>query len=206
MILEVVPVGAMEVNCYILALDKNSGAIIIDPGAEERKIKKALDKYLLRPEIVINTHGHYDHIGCDDKFSVPVYIHNDDSAMLKDPKLNLSAFFSLPYSVSAQIKTVKDGDEVEAAGIRLKVLHIPGHTRGGIALQLINPPEKLVFTGDSLFCQGIGRSDLDGGDESALISNIKEKLLSLPDEALVYPGHGPSSTIGDEKRNNPYLR
>jgi glyoxylase-like metal-dependent hydrolase (beta-lactamase superfamily II) len=164
-----------------------------------------LTQHSLTPELVINTHGHYDHIGCDDKFGVKVCAHANDEGMLKDPRQNLSSFFALSYKVGSEIELLKDGQIIEAAGVSLKVLHIPGHTQGGIALVLEKPEKGVVFTGDNLFCQGIGRSDLAGGNEAQLIKAIKEKLLTLPDETIVYPGHGPSSTIGEEKKHNPYL-
>jgi len=206
MILETVCVGPMQANCYILAADGNSRAVIIDPGAEARKIRRVLEKYKLKPGLIINTHGHYDHIGCDDKFGVPVYVHSKDLSMLKDPRLNLSALFALSYSPGSEIRTLEEDSIIELDGIQLKVKHIPGHTCGGIALLLEKPAGKIVFSGDSLFYQGIGRSDLEGGDESLLIKNIQEKLLTLPEDTLVYPGHGPSSTIGAEKRDNPFLK
>jgi glyoxylase-like metal-dependent hydrolase (beta-lactamase superfamily II) len=195
----------MEVNCYILASAENSPAIIIDPGSQEHKISQVLDKYRLTPAFIINTHGHYDHIGSDDKFGVPVYIHNQDLVLLKDPKRNLSGLFALPYAVKSKIRLLKDNDIVELDDIRLKVIHLPGHTPGGIAVLMEKPHDKIVFTGDSLFCQGIGRSDFPGGDESLLIKSVKDKLLILADDTVIYPGHGPSSTIGEEKINNPFL-
>ena len=205
MILETIPVGPMEANCYILAAGESSPAIIIDPGQDERKIQKALDKYKLQAALVVNTHGHYDHIGADDKFKVAVYAHKDDVALLLDARLNLSGVFSSAYEVKSKILPLEDGGIVQAPGLQLKVLHIPGHTAGGIALLLIQPEKNIVFTGDSLFCGSIGRTDLAGGSEALLIKGIKEKLFSLPDETIVYPGHGDSSTIGAEKRDNPFL-
>ena len=205
MILETVVVGPMQVNCYILASAQNSKCIIIDPGAEERKIRKVLEKHKLVPECVINTHGHFDHIGCDDAFGVPVYVHEEDKPLLEEPKLNMSGFFSLPYKVSSSIRVLRDKDRVKIQDMELEVIHVPGHTRGGIALLVKKPESGILITGDSLFCQGIGRTDLEGGDEGQLIRSIREKLTSLPDETKVYPGHGPSSTIGQEKLSNPYL-
>lgn len=205
MILESVSVGPMEVNCYVLASKENAQAIIIDPGAQPKKINQVLKKHKLNPAFIINTHGHYDHIGADDKFAVPIYIHPEDSAFLKDPKLNLSAFFSIAYNLNAEIKLLRENEIIGLDDIQLKILHIPGHTPGGIALHMIKPKDTIVFTGDTLFCQGIGRSDLEGGNEALLVKSIKEKLLSLSDETIVYPGHGPSSTIGEEKKNNPFL-
>jgi len=205
MILETVCVGPMEVNCYILASRENSSTIIIDPGDQERRIREALDKHKLKPAFIINTHGHYDHIGSDDKFGVPVYIHRRDLELLRDPERNLSGLFALPYRVRSEIRVLEDKANIELGDIRLKVIHVPGHTPGGIALLMEKPIDKVVFTGDSLFCQGIGRSDLADGDEPLLIKSIKEKLLVLADDTVIYPGHGPSSTIGEEKRNNPFL-
>jgi len=204
-ILETVCVGSMEVNCYILASREGSPAIIIDPGDQEPKLRRVLDKHKLKPAFIINTHGHYDHIGCDDKFKVPVYIHKKDADFLKNPELNFSALFALPCRVKSEIRVLEDGSGVGLDDIRLKVMHMPGHTPGGIALLLEKPVNKIVFTGDSLFCQGIGRTDFSGADGSLLIKSIKEKLLVLADDTVIYPGHGPSSTIGEEKRNNPFL-
>jgi glyoxylase-like metal-dependent hydrolase (beta-lactamase superfamily II) len=206
MILEALSLGPLETNCYILALEKNSAALIIDPGSEPRKIKAVLEHHGLRPAAVINTHGHYDHIGCDDKFDVPVYVHKDELVMLRNADKNLSAVFSLGYSVKAEIRVVEEGSVINEAGIRLKVIHLPGHTPGGMALLLEEPAEKMVFTGDALFYRSIGRSDLEGGDGELLARCIKEKLLSLDPETLVYPGHGPSSTIGYEKAHNEYIK
>lgn len=205
MILETICVGPMQVNCYVLASARYRPAIIIDPGAEAHKIKQVLDKHSLAPAFIINTHGHYDHIGCDDQFSVPVYIHRQDLALLKNSELNLSGLFALPYEVKSKITPLDDMQTIGLEDLELKVMHMPGHTPGGIALKMIRPQDKIVFTGDSLFCQGIGRSDLAGGSESLLIKSIKEKLLILPDDTVIYPGHGGPSTIGEEKRSNPYL-
>ena len=201
MILETVLVGAMVVNCYILASKEGAKAIIIDPGDQERKIRQVLDKHKLIPGFIINTHGHYDHIGADDKFNVPVYAHKFDVPLLKEPMLNLSGLFSEPYQVKAEIKLLEDGERITLDDIELKVLHTPGHTRGGITLLLEKPVDKVAFTGDTLFCQGVGRSDLAGGDEELLIKSIKEKLFTLSPETKIYPGHGTSSTIGAEKNN-----
>lgn len=205
MILESICVGPMQVNCYILAARESSKAIIIDPGSEAHKIKHILTKHSLSPAFIINTHGHYDHIGCDNKFAAPVYIHTQDLPLLKDPGLNLSGLFALPYAVKSEVRTLEDREIIGWDEIQLQVLHTPGHTPGGISLKLIRPTNKILFTGDTLFCQGIGRFDLAGGDESLLIKSIKEKLFVLSSDTVIYPGHGPSSTIGEEKTSNPYL-
>ncbi|MDD5155165.1 MAG: MBL fold metallo-hydrolase [Candidatus Omnitrophica bacterium] len=205
MILESVPVGAYHANCYILARQAGSGAIIIDPGDEEDKIRKMLNKHKLKPAFIVNTHGHADHIGCDDKFGVPVYVHEKDLALLSSPQLNMSDFLGSSYRVKSQIKTVKEGSLLESDGIQLEVIHLPGHTPGGMALLMKKPQNKILFTGDSLFRMTIGRADFPGADQDILIRSIKEKLFELPDDTVIYPGHGPTSTIGEEKKNNPFL-
>jgi len=205
MILETVCVGSFQVNCYILASDIDSQSIIIDPGDEENKIRHVLEKYRLKPAFIINTHAHIDHIGCNDKFNVPVYIHQKDLPLLKDPQLNLSSFLMSSYSIKSKIKTLEDKENIQLEKIELEVIHTPGHTPGGISLLMKKPDNKILFSGDTLFCQGIGRTDFPGADESLLIKSIKEKLFQLADDTVVYPGHGPSSTIGEEKKNNPFL-
>jgi len=206
MILETLCVGSMQVNCYILASDNDSQAAIIDPGDDENKIKRVLKRHKLKPAFIINTHGHIDHIGCDDKFDVPVYIHRQDLALLKDPQLNLSTFLMSPFSVKSKVNALEDKENIELGEVQLEVIHLPGHTPGGICLLMQRPTNKILFTGDSLFCRGIGRTDFPGADEGLLIKSIRDKLFRLSDDTVVYPGHGPSSTIGEEKKNNPYAR
>lgn len=205
LILETVIVGPIQSNCYVLAAGHGKKAVIIDPGDDEKKIRSALDRHNLRAGLVALTHGHYDHIGCAGKFGVPVYIHQDDRDFLSDPSLNLSGFFAYPYSLYKDIHILNDGDIIDLDGIQLEVIHVPGHTPGGIALWVKSPERKILFSGDSLFFGSIGRSDLPGSDGKALVEAIKRRLLVLPEETKVYPGHGPSSTIGEEKIDNPFL-
>jgi len=199
MILEIINVGLMQVNCYILACVDGGSAIIIDPGGQYLKIKGVLDKHRLKPAMVINTHGHYDHIGSDDEFGVPVYAHKKDLPMLLDARKNLSASFSLAYKVNSKIKTLEDKEVIKLDCLELEVMHLPGHTPGGIGLLMKKPQTDIIFTGDTLFCQGIGRSDLPGGSQQLLEDAIRERLFVLPADTKVYPGHGPSTTIGQEK-------
>lgn len=195
----------MQVNCYILACSEGGQALIIDPGEQERKIRSVLDRYKLKPALIINTHGHYDHIGCNDKFGVPVYVHVDDRNMLKDPDSNLSAAFSDSFKVNSEIRVLEDEQLIKLDCIELEVIHTPGHTPGGIALLMKKPDSNILFTGDTLFYQGVGRSDLPGGDQAMLERSLKDKLMVLPDNVIIYPGHGPASTIGEERENNPFL-
>lgn len=205
MILETISVGPMQVNCYILASGSNSLSIIIDPGDEEDKISKVLHKYKLNPGFIINTHGHYDHIGCDNKFEVPVYIHSKEIELLRNPQLNLSSLFYRAYHVESKIKTLEDREIIGLQDLQLQVIHTPGHTPGGICLLMERPQDNILFTGDTLFYRGIGRTDFPGANETLLIRSIKERLFNLSDETVIYPGHGPSSTIREEKKNNPFL-
>lgn len=205
MILETIVVGNLEVNCYILACGPSASAIIIDPGDDAARIKKALARHKLSAGLVINTHGHFDHIGADDAFAVPVYIHSADALMLRDAKSNFSAFCAQPLKITAPIEELKDSQRIRLDEIELEVIHVPGHSAGGIALRMIAPDPAVLFTGDALFAGSIGRTDLGGMSTRSLVSAIKERLLVLPDDTVIYPGHGESSTIGFERRNNPFL-
>lgn len=207
MILETVVVGDLEANCYILAQSRGKGAIIIDPGDEEDKIRQVLKKFDLHPALIINTHGHADHIGADDKFKVTVFVHKLDLVLLRSPELNFSSLLGSPYEVSKEtgIKALDENDIIEFEGIKLRVIHVPGHSPGGMSLFLDNGTSKFLFTGDSLFYRTIGRTDFPGGDEALLVRSIKEKLLRFPDNTFIYPGHGPSTTVGEEKKHNPFL-
>ena len=206
MILETVSVGDYAVNCYILAQDKNSQAVIIDPGDESDKIKQVLARHRLTPGIIINTHGHIDHIGADDAFDVCVHIHKNDLKLLDDPDLNLSEFLGRLLRINGQRCVLEDGEQIQLGGIKLEVLHTPGHTPGGICLLLKEPQNNIVFSGDTLFYQSIGRTDFPFASLEQLKKSIQEKLFVLDSRMLVYPGHGPSTTIGQEKKNNPFLQ
>lgn len=201
MILEKIVVGPMQVNCYILSSPGTSEAIVIDPGAEPEKIKSRLKNYGLKVNCVVNTHGHADHIGANAHFAAPVYIHHLDANFLNNPQLNLSSMFGLPLSLPVQALLLEDGQKLKAGEICLEVIHTPGHTPGGICLNA----GEFCFTGDTLFAQGIGRTDIPSASEKDLLSSIREKLLILQDKVIIYPGHGPSSTIGEERKNNPFI-
>jgi len=201
-IIETVNVGPMQVNCYILACAPAGSAIIIDPGGQAAKINLILKKHKLKAAIVINTHGHYDHIGCDDEFGVRVYAHKLDLPMLQNADKNLSSSFSSAYQVKSAIKTLEDKEIIKLDCLELEVIHLPGHTPGGIGLLMKKPQADIIFTGDTLFNRGIGRYDLEGGSRSQLEKAIKERLFVLPSETIVYPGHGPVTTIGRERSGN----
>lgn len=205
MILEKIIVGPLEVNCYVLASREFKKAIIIDPGDQKNKILKILQKHNLQPAFIINTHGHYDHIGCDDDFGVPVYAHREDVKLLRDQNLNLSAFFSKGYTVGSEIRVLEDKELIALDDIELEVIHTPGHTSGGVCLLMKKPLDNILFSGDTLFFESVGRTDFAQEKAGQLIESIKQKLLVLPVDVTVYPGHGPDTSIGHEKKYNPFL-
>jgi len=200
-ILKTLPVGLIEANCYIFGCAKTRTAVIIDPGAQEGIIKKQIEGDALKPECIINTHGHGDHIGANSKFGLPVFIHKADAVWLTKPAKNISAMLGIPVSSPPASRLLEDGDRISIGELYLEVIHTPGHSQGSICLRW----ENILFTGDTLFAEGVGRTDWPGGSEAELIKSIKEKLFILPDETKVYPGHGPATTIGYEKEHNPFI-
>lgn len=205
MIIETVCIGSCQANCYILASKNSQDAIIIDPGDEPEKIQGVLGRHKLISSIVINTHGHIDHIGADDAFHSEVYIHEDDVPFLRDPALNLSHFFNQDLKINSKYHALKDNDQIKFGGIILKVLHTPGHTPGSMCLLLDNEGEEILFSGDTLFNQGVGRTDFPLASFEKITDSIKKKLFVLKNQTRVFPGHGEATTIGQEKQNNPFI-
>ena len=201
--------GTYETNCYIVRQSESvKDCLIIDTGFESGKLLQFLAANELHPIAAILTHGHIDHIGgaaaLIEKYPrIKVYVHKLDSGMLKDAQSNLSAFMGRPKVVETANISVDQDDIIEEAGITFEVIHIPGHTPGGMSLY--SRQDGVVFVGDSLFADSVGRTDFPGGSAKLLISGIKEKLMALPDGTAVYPGHGGRTTIGREKTHNQYL-
>jgi glyoxylase-like metal-dependent hydrolase (beta-lactamase superfamily II) len=195
----------LETNCYVLGDEKTKQYLVIDPGGDLEIIEDYLKKLKLKVKYIILTHGHVDHIGALASLKrttgAEILIHSKDSAMLYDPNQNLSIFSGDKIVPTKADRLLEEGDVIQCGGIKLGVLHTPGHTPGGISLLT----DKIIFTGDSLFCGSIGRTDFPGSSYQKLIKSIKEKLMSKDDDFIIYPGHGPSSTIGEERRNNPFL-
>ncbi len=206
MIIEKLEVGPIMANCYILGCEQTKQAAVIDPGDDADRILMALAKAELKVKYLINTHGHFDHVGANKRMKevtgARIAIHPDDEPMLGELSSSALNFgLSAENSPPADIH-LKHGDEISFGNITLKVIHTPGHSRGGICLYT----RGHLFAGDTLFAGSIGRTDLPGGDYDTLISSIKEKLLILDEKTIVYTGHGPETTIGAEKRMNPFLR
>lgn len=201
MLIKKIVVGGLETNCYIFAdLDKKE-AVIIDPGSNAAHIKREVEKYGLNIKCIINTHGHGDHISSNGKLKAPIYIHRLDADFLHNAKLNMSASFGFSIKSPEASHILEDGDVIEVGDLKLKVLHTPGHTPGSISLL----GDGFVFTGDTLFMGGVGRTDFPYGSEEKLMDSIRRKLMVLRDQIIVYPGHGPSTTIGAEKLNNGFV-
>ena len=200
------PVGDLQANCYIIENTDNKQAILIDPGAEPNRIINFVNKNELQLKAILLTHGHADHISALDKvreaFAVKVYIHEEDAPMLTNAKHNLSSFIGADKTFKKAEEILEDGQLLNIAGFEIQVLTIPGHTKGGCSFRI----EGHVFVGDSIFLESIGRTDLPGGSYKSLISNLKNKILSLPESTKLYPGHGPSTDVAWEKRMNPFLQ
>ena len=201
MIIKLLTVGELQVNCYILADEATGEAAIIDPGAEPDAIKGCISRNGFKPLFIVNTHGHADHIGANSSLSLPIYAHELEKDFFTDPDKNMSQAFGVRIISPEPTRFIKQGDKLRVGNSELCVLHTPGHSPGSISLKI----DKAVFTGDALFYEGVGRTDLPNGSDKDLIESIWNKILILPDETTVYPGHGPASTVGHEKKNNPFL-
>jgi glyoxylase-like metal-dependent hydrolase (beta-lactamase superfamily II) len=197
-------------NTYIVGLPGRSEVLVIDPGLEPDLILDFLRENQLTPAAIVNTHGHADHIGGNAALkeafpAAPLIIGADEERLLSDTDANLSAPFGVPVTSPPADQLVREGDVVEAAGIRLEVLDVPGHSPGHVVYVYRSVP-PVVFGGDVLFEGSIGRFDFPGSDGKLLLEGIRAKLYTLPPETAVYPGHGPVTTIGQEKRTNPFVR
>lgn len=201
--------GDYETNCYCLrGSDADKDCLLIDTGLQAEELLDFLAENSLSPKMVIFTHGHADHIGGATLLrknypDIQVAIHKDDADMLTSSVRNGSVLSDRPFTTAPSDLLIEEDGPAEFAGFELEVLHTPGHTPGGICLY--SKKDKLVFVGDTLFANSVGRTDLPGGDSNQLINSIRQKLLTLPDDTKVYCGHGPATTIQVERQTNPFL-
>ncbi|MGA3211682.1 MAG: MBL fold metallo-hydrolase [Terriglobales bacterium] len=208
MIHEVIPVGPLQCNCSILGDETTREAIVIDPGDEIERILQVLSKHDLKVKQIVVTHAHIDHVGGAMRLKqltgAPILLNQNDQELLK--MLDMQAAWvgmATPGRVVVD-QHLKDGDKVEAGGISGTVIHTPGHTEGSVCLYL--PAEEKLIAGDTLFLGSIGRTDLPGGSYEKIMQSLHERVLALPDDTEVTPGHGPSTYIGAERESNPFLQ
>jgi hydroxyacylglutathione hydrolase len=210
------PAGMLACNCYVLAQRAGADAIVVDPGQRAMgQLRRILDENRLTPAAVLLTHGHVDHIWSAQKvadtYGCPAYIHPEDRFMLSDPirgfgpRIGQIAFGALFREPKQVIELDHDGDKVDIGDTVVTVDHTPGHTRGSVVFRVEGDDSEVAFTGDTLFRQSVGRTDLPGGSGRDLLGSIMTKLMVLDDDTVVLPGHGEKSTIGFERRANPFL-
>ena len=204
MILKKLVVGPLASNCYIVGSESTKEGMIIDPADEAEKILHSVEELGLEIKLIVLTHGHPDHVGAlkevKEATDAEVVIHTDDAESFQQQSLSL--FFGFDYqALSPPDRLLKGGDSIDIGDLHFLVIHTPGHTPGGICLL----GHGVLVSGDTLFNYGIGRYDLPGGNYNQLMDSLQTKLMVLPDETIVYPGHGPDTTIGTERRENPFL-
>lgn len=211
------PAGPPGTNCYIVATGPGEQCIVVDPGIEaSAQLDDLLAEHRLHPVAVVLTHGHVDHtfsvVPVCDARDVPAYIHPADRHQLADPWSGFGAppgtplFGQLSFAEPEDVRELADGQPLSLAGLELTVTLAPGHTPGSVVFGLRTPDEPLLFAGDLLFAGSIGRFDLPGGSEQQIYDSLARVVLPLPDETVVHPGHGPSTTVGRERASNPFLQ
>ncbi|MQA09541.1 MAG: MBL fold metallo-hydrolase [Pseudonocardiaceae bacterium] len=211
------PTGAFQANCYLLAPGEGEACVIVDPGQDAvEPLDEALRKHRLTPVAVLLTHGHFDHVFsvtpvCDGN-DIPAWIHPEDTALLSDPLKGLgreaAAFFGGQFEMREpnDVRELEDGAELELAGLSMTVDHTPGHTKGSVIFRSgTEEGGRLMIAGDTLFAGSIGRTDLPGGDTQEMMRSLRTKILTLADDTVVLPGHGPTTTVGQERSSNPFL-
>jgi len=199
-------VGSVGTNCYFIVNQETNEVLMIDPGDQAEKLAERIKAASYQPKAILLTHGHFDHVlavkKLSEQYGIPVYAHEGEKETLTDPRLNLSGMTGKNESYTADVY-VTDKQTLTLAGFDIEVLHTPGHTDGGCCYYIAE--HKALISGDTLFAGSIGRTDFPNGSAQALISGIKQKLMVLPDDVIVYPGHMEQTTILDERERNPFL-
>lgn len=204
--IQAITVGAVQTNSYLIYNTENSEAILIDPGAEATKILHEIGEKELTLKGILLTHGHFDHIlgvkGILDKIKIPVYACRLEEELLKDNRMNCSLMFGTDVTLTPDV-LLDDKEILTIAGMNIEVIYTPGHTKGSVCYYLKDA--KILVSGDTLFFESVGRTDLPTGNEMQLLISIREQLFILPEDVNVYPGHGIHTSIGYEKKNNPCM-
>ena len=208
MIIRAMPVGPLQANCFVIGCEETREAAVIDPGGDAPRILSVLEKDQLKTVAIINTHGHFDHVGGNKAMKAAtgadLMIHKLDAPMLEHLTQSAAAWGMQADESPSPDRLLEDGDVIEIGTLKLNVIHTPGHSPGGICLHVAE--SNALFVGDTLFAGSIGRTDLPGGDYNTLISSIQNKLFPLGDEIHIYNGHMEPTTIGQEKRFNPFCK
>ncbi|HOP76408.1 MAG: MBL fold metallo-hydrolase [Thermogutta sp.] len=205
-------VSAMfDQNCYVVANDDCQECVIIDPGLEPGKIIRSISAQGLIPRAILITHGHADHIaGIEGVWrrwpEIEIVVGEQDAEKLTNPRLNLSADFGFPLTTPPPTKLVRDGDQLTIAGLEILVREVPGHSAGHVVYVVNQATPPLAFVGDVIFAGSVGRTDFPGGSMEQLAEGIRSKIYSLPEETELWPGHGEPTTVGRERRTNPFVR
>ncbi len=198
--------GYLKTNCYLIVNEETKECVIVDPANCPDYLMNHVKSSGYTPKAILLTHGHFDHVmGIDawvEVFGIPVYLHADEEEVLADAELNMSTMLRTSYSYQ-EVHCLQDGETITLAGVEFRVIHTPGHTKGSCCYYIED--EDVLISGDTLFCQSVGRSDFPTGDAETLVNSIREKLFCLPDDVMVYPGHERQTCIGDEKRLNPFV-
>lgn len=207
MIHKILPVGPLQCNCSIIGDETTREAMVIDPGDEIEEILSVISEHKLIVKQIVITHAHIDHVGGAMKLraltGAPILLNQSDYALLK--MLDVQAAWigvSAPEQVTIEA-SIADGKSLQTGTLRADVMHTPGHTEGSVCLYF--PAEKLLISGDTLFARGIGRTDLPGGSFEKIMRSLRDRVMTLPDDTVVVPGHGPRTTIGEEREGNPFL-
>jgi glyoxylase-like metal-dependent hydrolase (beta-lactamase superfamily II) len=203
---ESVIVGPLETNCYLVYCPESLECAVVDPGAEPSKIFRLIAQNNLRPAILLNTHGHIDHIGANkdikEKYDIPLFIHRLDEPMLRRALQSELSFFLGAKDSPSPDHYLEEGETIKIGKSSLQIIHTPGHSPGSVSFL----GDGFLLSGDTLFFGGVGRTDLPGGSWPELENSIRSKILSMPDQTTVLPGHGPFTTVGQEKNSNPFIR
>jgi len=209
MIHEILPVGMLACNCSVVGDESTGEAVVIDPGDESDRVLEVLAKHNLRPKYIVATHAHIDHVGGFEQLKratgAAVLMHAADLPLYENVAVQAEWLGLRPPGLVKVDQFLKEGDALRFGAYSLEVLHTPGHSPGSLSLHLVCPQAK-IFSGDTLFQQSIGRTDLWGGSYEQILKSIHSRLLIFPDEMPVFPGHGLSTTIGDERESNPFLK